>query len=223
MEHYEVKNYRGDYIVSEDRIARVAAEDAMDFLKIKVACATNAAVRMTYLCEAKVIAITVEEQQAHLGIPLRRCPCCLVATAARMCYCGFCNAEFMSMEPAMGTPTKRTQEFPKTPKSASSSAARASSAPAYAPAADVKLDLPQVQGVKWKTKSYKGYEWVVPEKRSMPIGGTSSSAVDNLAYCGDRVGGNFVTLNGIFYSCLSNRIMTHIDVGRLTNSARRRS
>jgi hypothetical protein len=82
----------GDYNYN---IAALLATDDDGIAQIKAECDANIEVKVANYKLARAVPVSDAERVGRSGIPLRRCPRCLKATAAQMTYCLACNAIFM--------------------------------------------------------------------------------------------------------------------------------
>ena len=95
LESFSVTHFRGDHTYTDAAIADLISVGAAARAHIVGECRESSAQRMAHYQKAKNAPILANEQGAHEGIPLRRCPACLDATPSRMTYCLCCNAEFL--------------------------------------------------------------------------------------------------------------------------------
>ncbi len=171
MEDIAVTHFQGDKSYPDTRLASLIAEGTEAYNIILAECQESSPKQIAHYHRAVNTPITAKEQSDHEGIPMRRCPACLQGTASRMAHCLCCSAEFMGQFRGGGK-SRRQPDIPALfrvpPKSTASR--RASSAPATVrQRPQVKLTLPTIVGLPWKTALYPSggvdYEYIVSQRR----------------------------------------------------------
>ncbi len=174
LESLEVTHFRGVHSYSDETIAETIAVGDEARTVIANECRDSSVHRMTHYQQAKNTPIHLVEQNAHEGLPLRRCPACLKATSSRMTYCLCCSAEFLGQfhgEGHVPGPSSSEAPYRVPPKAPNAQSQRASSAPPAPTTREVvKLILPEIPGLTWKVQLFtiQGVDWeyVVPEPRT---------------------------------------------------------
>ncbi len=222
LESFAVTHFRGDHTYTDEAIADLISVGAAARAHIVGECRESSVQRMAHYQKAKNTPILAIEQGAHEGIPLRRCPACLDATPSRMTYCLCCNAEFLGQYHGEGHrhgQAASAAPYRVPPKAPDIKSKRASSAPPTTIQREVvKLNLPEIDGLKWKVLLYTqagvDWEYVVPETRirqAVDSAGANTGWPSFLAFRDGQAHGSYLLINYIYYYNIGIELLKKIN------------